>query len=69
MMLCGQSWHVDPPAPVIEERPDLVGKPRDPSLAGFEPANIVWVNRGQASDNFTVRFGTLAPQRVRWSMR
>jgi len=60
-MLCGASWDVAEPGPVIEERPDLVGKPIDKSRIGVDPANIIWVNRGAASDNFNARFGTLAP--------
>jgi hypothetical protein len=43
--------------PVIEERPDLVGAPGPEVL---DPADIVWTNRGQASDGFAARFGTSA---------
>jgi hypothetical protein len=43
---------------LIEERPDLIGA--SPAEGG-EPANIVWTNRGQASDGFAARFGTSAP--------
>jgi hypothetical protein len=43
--------------PVVEEAPHLVGQP-GPEVN--EPANIVWVNRGLASDNFAARFGTSA---------
>ena len=62
-MLCG--LHLDVPMkPVIEERPDLVGVDRSTLNLGFEPANIVWTNRGAASDGFAARSARPRPWRA-----
>ena len=43
---------INPETGISDTRPDEVA----------DPADIVWVNRGQASDGFAARFGTLANQ-------
>ena len=56
---------VDNSGPVIELAPETID-PRTgispPHMSGRvpDPANIVWVNRGLASDGFAARFGTSA---------
>jgi hypothetical protein len=58
--------HLLPKGEIVELAPETIDpdtgiSPTRPGDAA-DPADIVWTNRGQASDNFNARFGTMANQ-------
>jgi hypothetical protein len=62
-LLCGATWdvHHEPPVELAPETIDRETGISPPSMREVaDPANIVWTNRGQASDGFAARFGTSA---------
>ena len=59
-LLCTTHWSYLPPAPKWSDAIEQESRQAQTARGGPDAVDIVWTNRGQASDNFGLAFGTSA---------